>query len=35
MGLSVKHGDIIEVEVEVDNEESDAKLLEDFITANI
>ncbi len=35
MGLSVKHGDIIEVEVEVDNEESDAKLLEDFITAYI
>lgn len=35
MGLSVKHGDIIQVEVEGDSEENDAKLLKDFITENI
>lgn len=35
MGLSVKHGDVIEVEVQGESEESDAKILKDFIAENI
>jgi len=35
MGLSVKHGDIINVEVQGESEEDDAKLLKEFISANI
>lgn len=35
MGLSVKHGDIVKVEVQGDNEEMEADVLKKFIAANI
>ena len=35
MGLGVKCGDVVEVEVQGDNEESDAQRLKEFIAATI
>lgn len=35
MGLSVKHDDIVTVEVSGANEEADAKALQEYITANL